>query len=223
MRSQLRKKETEPEEKKLHQNQDTISEMKTPTKSSKTNNKRIINKNDYSDKNTVPTPFKQLETPFKNAFYFPKKEEKPLKKKVYKKVTPTVATAQEFMEHQRRIESEKAEKERIKQQKKQVALKKKEERDLIIKNKKNRQKNIVGERKTKENKKKVTKHKRILSPKPSTSFDLSTHCTPDKVDIFTAKNNNNSHSDDSRNEYTNIDRSVKRLWAVDTGSDDSSS
>ncbi|XP_060808094.1 uncharacterized protein LOC132903545 [Amyelois transitella] len=51
---------------------------------------------------TPPTPFKGIHTPFKNAFFFPKTENVPKTKKVTKKVTPTVATAAEFIEHQRR-------------------------------------------------------------------------------------------------------------------------
>lgn len=84
--SQLQKKAITSGKKKSHHNHETSSEMNT-AKSSVTDNKSILNEKDASSETFVPTPFKQIPTPFKNAFYFPKKEEKSFKKKVYKKVS----------------------------------------------------------------------------------------------------------------------------------------
>lgn len=85
-------------------------------------------------KRSIPTPFKHSKTPFKDAFYFPKKVE-PTKKRITKKVTPTVAIAEEFMEHQRRIEKDKEEKEKLKMKRKRDAIEKKIKKNVTQKKK----------------------------------------------------------------------------------------
>lgn len=103
--------------------------------------------------NNIPTPFKQVATPFKNAFFFPKTENNPKNKKVTKKVTPTVATAAEFIEHQRRIEKEKEEKEKLKQKRKYESLEKKKVKESNEKLKQKRKCESLEKKKLKKNEK----------------------------------------------------------------------
>lgn len=69
-----------------------------------------------------------LTTPFKNALFFPKVETT-TNKRVSKKITPTVAISDEFMEYQRRIEEKKAEEEEKRINRKEKMQKSKIERE----------------------------------------------------------------------------------------------
>ncbi|CAH2009014.1 unnamed protein product, partial [Acanthoscelides obtectus] len=60
----------------------------------------------------------KVSTPFKNAFYFPKKVEDSAKQRATRKITPVVAISDEFMEYQRRIKAEKEKKQHEKEQRK---------------------------------------------------------------------------------------------------------
>lgn len=63
----------------------------------------------------IPTPFKEIATPLKSLLFSKKRC---VDKRVSKKVTPTVATAKEFMDHQRKIELEKEVNEQLKKKRK---------------------------------------------------------------------------------------------------------
>lgn len=110
----------------------------------------------------VPTPFKQISTPFKKAFYFPKKNVAPAKR-VLKKVTPTVATSKEFMDHQRKVEKEKEEAEQLKIQRKRLKLERKEEKEN-----KQKKKNTVND------KKKSIEHSQLKTRKLSNLTTIKT-------------------------------------------------
>lgn len=87
-------------DKKYSEEIDTLQKSLIMPSTSKTPTTIIID-------NVTPTPFEGVPTPFKNAFFSPKTENTPKTKKVTKKVTPTVATASEFIEHQRRLDKKK--------------------------------------------------------------------------------------------------------------------
>lgn len=74
--------------------------------SSPVNNPNLTSMNEKLEVECTPQNFA---TPFKRAFYFPKSPKKATTRQT-KKLTPTVAVADEFIEYQRRVEKEKKEK-----------------------------------------------------------------------------------------------------------------
>lgn len=64
--------------------------------------------------NVTPDPIQRNTYDFQECIFFRKPRKHPKPKRSLNKVTPTVATAAEFIEHQRRLEKEKGEKEKLK-------------------------------------------------------------------------------------------------------------
>ncbi|XP_050340019.1 uncharacterized protein LOC126766169 [Bactrocera neohumeralis] len=82
--------------------------------------------------NAIEIKKSEFPTPFKNALFWPEPQPvNPNKKIVKKKLTPTVATASEYIEYQRRLDEEK----KIKKEK--IILKKKEKQGLKVKVRRN--------------------------------------------------------------------------------------
>lgn len=131
-------------------NSDVALDIFNPVDSSNlknTNGTLIVESTPSNKKPNFPTPFK-------TAFYFPKSPKKTTTRQT-KKLTPTVAVADEFIEYQRRIEKEKKEKSDGILKRRAERLKKQEERNLqnlkMIQKRKNGKSNVQKPKSTLKN------------------------------------------------------------------------
>ncbi|KAG5869309.1 hypothetical protein JTB14_029054 [Gonioctena quinquepunctata] len=117
-------------------------------------------------------------TPFKNAFYFPKKPQQNAKKRVTKKITPIVAIADEFVEYQRQLEAEKFSKE----EKKKERLTKKNAKKIktaIPKKLNGKKTKEVDQEQINQEHRKQKKHKLIKNMKTAKDEQVESECKKD--------------------------------------------
>ncbi|XP_053615028.2 uncharacterized protein LOC128677887 [Plodia interpunctella] len=185
------------------------------------NSKCLYNKLDVE--NTTSNTKVIFPTPFKTAFYFPKSTKKTLTRKT-KKLTPTVAVADEFIEYQRRVEKEKKEKNEGILKRREERLKKQEEKKL--------EKLKAAQRKTKEknNTKKLALEKSSVLEKIAedqeneANIDDDNLLTPYRQNNLTCILNSESSNDNENITLTNkkaaiIKKSYFELFGDSTSED----
>jgi hypothetical protein len=144
-------------------------------------------------------------TPFKTAFYFPKSPKKTSTKQT-KKLTPTVAVANEFIEYQRRVEIEKREKNEGVLKRRAERLKKQEEKKLEKLKMQNKNKQKISHKKNR-----ITLEKSNDLEKIKEDQENEANIEGDRIQIPYLSNNptymlNSASSDDNEDVTLTIKR-----------------